>query len=279
VKSVTEQNKLWDFNGEYGAWKREWDDDWDHRSPFPGQDTKKYKGKIRHIYLIRHGQYELDDKAHGLTPLGKEQARITGDKLKHMMEVEQKDHYGTIKVKFSSVSSSNLLRARQTAEIIHSVLGGDVVLEEPDAKLEEGMPLLPIPRGKTSFDTTSPSRVHEESVRVESGFRAYVHRDIDYKRKYLRSKKKDTIDEGFAPEKEEKTEAEKPEHEYEVICCHMNIIRYFVCRALQFPPEAWLRMRGDNCGITEIIVYPNGRVSLGRFSDAGHLKNDQITFH
>ena len=38
------------------------------------------------------------------------------------------------------------------------------------------------------------------------------------------------------------------QHEYEVIVCHMNVIRYFVSRALQLPPETWLRMRGDNCG-------------------------------
>ena len=69
------------------------------------------------------------------------------------------------------------------------------------------------------------------------------------------------------------------QHEYEVIVCHMNVIRYFVCRALQLPPEAWLRMRGDNCGLTEIIIYDDGRVSLGRFGDQGHLTIEETTFH
>ena len=31
-----------------------------------------------------------------------------------------------------------------------------------------------------------------------------------------------------------------PRHEYEVIICHMNVIRFFVMRALQLPPEASL---------------------------------------
>ena len=28
-----------------------------------------------------------------------------------------------------------------------------------------------------------------------------------------------------------------PRHEYEVVVCHMNVIRFFVMRALQLPPE------------------------------------------
>ena len=65
----------------------------------------------------------------------------------------------------------------------------------------------------------------------------------------------------------------------DVVCCHANVIRYFVARALQLPPETWLRMRGDNCGITEIIVTPKGQASLGRFADTGHLSIEQTTFH
>ena len=66
---------------------------------------------------------------------------------------------------------------------------------------------------------------------------------------------------------------------YEVVVCHMNVIRYFVLRALQLPPEAWLRLRGDNGGITELIFYPEGKVSLSRFADTGHLGIEQTTFH
>jgi len=64
-----------------------------------------------------------------------------------------------------------------------------------------------------------------------------------------------------------------------VIVCHCNVIRYFVCRALQLPPEAWLRMGGYNTGITEIVVKPNGSASLVRFADTGHLQVEATTFH
>ena len=50
-----------------------------------------------------------------------------------------------------------------------------------------------------------------------------------------------------------------------------SLCRYFVCRALQMPPEFWLRFRGDNCGITEIVVHPSGRCSLSHFADTGRV--------
>jgi serine/threonine-protein phosphatase PGAM5 len=67
--------------------------------------------------------------------------------------------------------------------------------------------------------------------------------------------------------------------EYIVLVCHQNVIRYFACRALQLPPEAWLRFRGSNCGITEIIVSDDGRASLDKFADVGHLPLRLHTFH
>merc|ERR1712194_551554 len=42
---------------------------------------------VRHIFLIRHGQYKLDDKSESeLTALGREQSRKTGKRLKSMAD-------------------------------------------------------------------------------------------------------------------------------------------------------------------------------------------------
>ncbi|KAJ1477588.1 hypothetical protein T484DRAFT_1820761 [Baffinella frigidus] len=77
-----------------------------------------------------------------------------------------------------------------------------------------------------------------------------------------------------------KDEAKKPpasEHTYELVVGHGNVIRvfvcraqappffvcralqfppeaFFVCRALQFSPEAWLRIAVYNCSITHIVI-------------------------
>merc|ERR1712013_969523 len=74
------------------------------------------------------------------------------------------------------------------------------------------------------------------------------------------------------------TEKEKKDS-YDLLVCHGNVIRYFVCRALQFPPEGWLRMSVANCGITWISIRPTGRVSLRGLGDVGHLPSDMITYN
>lgn len=76
-----------------------------------------------------------------------------------------------------------------------------------------------------------------------------------------------------------KTTVEEEQHTFEIIVGHVNVFRYFVMRALQLPPEAWLRLRGDNCSITELIIRPNGVVVLARFGDTGHLPIEMCTFH
>ncbi len=66
---------------------------------------------VRTIILIRHGEYahEKDcdeDKGCGLVALGRQQARLTADRLKAMPIV------------FTSIQASAMTRARQTGEII-----------------------------------------------------------------------------------------------------------------------------------------------------------------
>jgi serine/threonine-protein phosphatase PGAM5 len=63
-----------------------------------------------------------------------------------------------------------------------------------------------------------------------------------------------------------------------VIVGHGNVIRYFVCRALQLPPEAWLRMSIFNGSITYIMIQPNGYVTIRLLGDTGHLPYEETTF-
>ena len=66
---------------------------------------------VRTIILIRHGEYEYDedcdeDVGCGLVVLGRQQARLVGDRLKAMP------------IAFTSIQASAMTRARQTGEII-----------------------------------------------------------------------------------------------------------------------------------------------------------------
>lgn len=69
-----------------------------------------------------------------------------------------------------------------------------------------------------------------------------------------------------------------PQHEFEIIVCHANVIRYFFCRALQLPPEAWLRLCTFNCSLTYFTIRPTGTVSCRMLGDIGHLPYDLNTF-
>jgi hypothetical protein len=49
-------------------------------------------------------------------------------------------------------------------------------------------------------------------------------------------------------------------------------------RALQFPPEGWLRISLANTSITWLVIRPNGRVVLKALGDIGHLSPEKITY-
>jgi serine/threonine-protein phosphatase PGAM5 len=82
---------------------------------------------LRHVYLIRHGQYltktELHDQKQ-LTELGNEQADWAGQAL------------AKSQIPFTRLVQSGLIRAIQTASIINKYLKFDKIEQDPD--LNEG---------------------------------------------------------------------------------------------------------------------------------------------
>lgn len=252
-------------------------------------DGKQRRGPTKHIILIRHGQYvkrtlllllpllllptqlrcerpSFCQPTHprtslryehfgdnSLTQLGREQAELCGFRLKELTKGTLRPHAGggTVKVEWDSVISSDMPRAKQTAEIIGKVLG--VPLAPPDPMLAEGCPCIPEPA--SSAYTPSEHTVWKDGSRIEAAFRKYVHRA-----------------------KPPKGDDEHPEDEWHLVVCHGNVIRYFLCRALQLPPEAWLRFATFNTGITHLRVGPSGNVSLQGFGDVGHLPVEMVTY-
>ncbi|KAL4636063.1 serine/threonine-protein phosphatase PGAM5, mitochondrial isoform X1 [Arapaima gigas] len=229
-----------------------WDNNWDKRDPASLGNGKKVEMNndevstelesskpkaTRHIFLIRHSQYNLNgngDKERTLTPLGRrEQAELTGQRL------------ASLGIKYDILIHSTMARATETAHIISKYLPG-VELVSCDL-LREGAPIEPVP--PVSHWNPEPAQYHEDGARIEAAFRRYIHR-ADPKQK---------------------------EDSYEIIICHANVIRYFVCRALQFPPEGWLRMGLNNGSITWLTIRPNGRVALRSLGDSGFMPPDKLT--
>jgi len=126
----------------YPLWNKNWDlrqpestgdEDEDRRS----QRKLRKTGVTRHIILVRHGQYDethKEDEKRILTPLGREQAHVTGKRIAEMMEGAEAK-FGPCKVKALHVSG--LVRAIETANIIAEHLPG-IEVEEQDPMLNEG---------------------------------------------------------------------------------------------------------------------------------------------
>ncbi|XP_053617261.1 serine/threonine-protein phosphatase Pgam5, mitochondrial isoform X2 [Plodia interpunctella] len=245
--------------GVYNSWTTnytpsvKWEKNWDHREPEsivrpektnkPDDDNRyneqidKARSKaVRHLFLIRHGQYNLDgvtDKERTLTELGRKQADLTGQRL------------ACLDIKWDLLVRSTMTRAQETAAIIAKHL--DKNLEIKDCQLlEEGAPIPPEP--PVGHWRPEP-KFFQDSARIEAAFRRYFYR---------------------AP-------PEQVNDTYTLLVCHANVIRFFVCKALQFPPEAWLRISLNHGSITWVSIMPNGNVVLRSLSDTGHMEPKYIT--
>ncbi|XP_046964038.1 serine/threonine-protein phosphatase Pgam5, mitochondrial isoform X1 [Vanessa cardui] len=231
-----------------------WEKNWDHREPesivkpprsSKPEDENRYNEQIekskskavRHLFLIRHGQYNIEgatDKERVLTELGRQQADLTGQRL------------AKLDIKWDLLVRSTMTRAQETAMIIAKHLPKD--LEVKDCQLiEEGAPIPPEP--PVGHWRPEPKQFFQDGARIEAAFRRYFHR---------------------AP-------PEQTHDSYTLLVCHANVIRFFVCKALQFPPEGWLRISLNHGSITWLSILPNGNVVLRGLSDTGHMQPSCIT--
>ena len=265
--------------------------------------------KVRHILLVRHGQYEeqrtlskalenadewqvrleeltqrgpsfaVVNERQVLTPLGREQAAAAGERLAEMLRpaLQASGREGDVRMHVST-----LTRAKQTADIVASRLPAHVMRLSPDENLAEGCP----PAHDMPTGWAEPDGVHYDGARIEAAFRRLFYRALPRKTEALAAalavahgeEERGDASGGGWPRAPESVATPPPRHEYEIVVCHMNVIRYFVMRALQLPPEAWLRMGGFNGSITHLRIATDGRVCLEAFGDAGHLSLEQTTF-
>lgn len=199
------------------------------------QESKQKKNGTRTLYLIRHGQYDHDDDrssdiGKALIPLGIAQARLVANRLK------------SLPVQMTSLVSSTMTRARQTAMIIN--------WDFPELELEQT---------RLIRECTPPT----------------WHADVMKDKKPERLKKcTDNLDTAFSkyfipsPDEEDRND---------IIVCHGNVIRYFVTKVLKVNTMSWLQMTTGNCGLTIVQIKPNGNMKLISFNDLGHIPPNMRT--
>lgn len=242
-----------------------WNDNWDGlHSAKPASNNQK-----RTLIFVRHGQYETadDDKGRVLTALGRQQAQNTGDRLALLCAP------GAQLPPLDDIVYSTMTRASETHDLIYKQLVNSPSsfspamqrhskTSQPCDLIREGAVCRPEPdtwRGPTDKDYLA------DNARIEKAFKTYVHRSIN-----------------GSPDTDSDTDTDVDDgasSNSTLFVCHGNVIRYLVMRALQLPPEAWLRTSVANASITIVTIHASGRVSLQCLGDTGHLCPAQITFN
>ncbi|HSW53832.1 MAG TPA: histidine phosphatase family protein [Ignavibacteriaceae bacterium] len=189
----------------------------------------------RTIYLIRHGEYDQADTSDSdigkkLTPLGISQARLVSARLKGMP------------VKFTSLKSSTMTRARETAMVINQ--------DFPELKLQQS----------TLIRECTPPTWRKDIMADET------ESDLNMCAKNLEK----AFGEYFAPSPD-------GNDRNDIIVCHGNVIRYFVTKVLKADPMSWLQMSIGNCSLTIIRILPDGSMKLAAYGDMGHIPPNMQT--
>ncbi len=146
---------------------------------------------------------------------------------------------------FNAIYASTLRRADETVDLIAAY--HPTVTIEKTMELWESVPAIPATLQNLVKDMP-PEKIAAEQQRIAAAFARF-----------------------FAP-------VSGVEDEQDLIVCHGNLIRYFVCRVLEAPLEMWVNLEIANCGITRIEVRPNGRLVLVTHNEQQHIPNKYRTY-
>lgn len=214
-----------------------WDQNWDKRQPRVGDVENNNTSKVTRNIILIR---------HGQYNLdGKDDSERYLTTLGKQQAALTGKRLAELALPYSFVLHSDMKRAIETADIITENLPKVPVLPA-DGILREGAPIKPEP----NVGSWKPEYYYEQDgARIEAAFRKHFHR---------------------AP-------PEQTEDSYELVVCHANVIRYFLCRALQLPPEAWLRLSLKHASLTWVVIRPSGSVHTRCVGEAGHFPPDMLT--
>ncbi|KER28656.1 hypothetical protein T265_13530, partial [Opisthorchis viverrini] len=221
-----------------------WDWNWDGRHPQSSvvQATgDNSDGQLKRNTCSRHLIFIRHGQYHYAE--SDEECRLT------QLGREQLDLTGLrlkhLKFPYSIVHYSTMTRAVESTEEVLKHLPG--VKAIPSDLLREGAP-YPLEPPLPYYRPTA-EELKRDGDRIETAFKSFVHRP----------------------------DCGQTRDTYEIFICHANVIRYFVCRALQFPPEAWIRFSLDHGSITWLVIRSDGRVVLRCLGNSGYMPQEKIS--
>jgi len=148
-----------------------------------------------------------------------------------------------MQVKFTSLISSTMTRARQTAMIINQ--------EFPELELKQS---------ELICECTPPSWRKDIMMGVDTTKKEECVKNIEL-----------AFQEFFIPSPD-------ANDRNDIIVCHGNVIRYFVTKVLKVDTMSWLQMSITNCSLTIVRIMPDGTMKLEAFSDYGHIPENMRTY-
>ena len=228
-----------------------WDSNWDKRDPNHLVDPKKLKDLDCDSLTQILNEHKSKATRHLIfIRHGQYNSQFKEDEKRTLTLLGQEQAvYTGIRLKefgiaYDRLVESTMTRALETSALIQGQI--NTVPTERTDLLREGSPIKPDPPQSNWRPDTA---VYADSPRIEAAFRKYVHRAAS-------SQEKDS---------------------YEIFVCHANVIRYIVCRALQLPPSAWLRISLRHGSITWLSVQPSGKVSLQCLGESGHMPTEKLS--
>ncbi|HNZ48690.1 MAG TPA: histidine phosphatase family protein [Candidatus Hydrogenedentes bacterium] len=143
----------------------------------------------------------------------------------------------------SSIHSSSLNRADQTAKIIAKEFPAMNV--QTTDLLWECIPTL-TPKLQLEMPNYNDALAAQDRRRAEIAFRRYF-------------------------------KVAKRSDRHDIIICHGNLIRFFITLVLKADPSSWVRMDLANCGISQVLIQPEGDMALLCHNDWSHLPKELRT--
>ncbi len=143
----------------------------------------------------------------------------------------------------SSIHSSSLNRAEETARII-AKKSSQISVQQTDLLWE----CIPAMTSKLQMEMPNYTnlQVSQDKQRADVAFRKYF-------------------------------KVAKRTDRHDVVVCHGNLIRYFVTVVLKADAASWVRMDICNCGITQVLIQPEGDMAVLCHNDWSHLPKDLRT--
>uniref|UniRef100_K3WI23 Serine/threonine-protein phosphatase PGAM5, mitochondrial n=1 Tax=Globisporangium ultimum (strain ATCC 200006 / CBS 805.95 / DAOM BR144) TaxID=431595 RepID=K3WI23_GLOUD len=210
--------------------------------------------KTKHLILVRHGHYinaharYVSDSDQVLSQMGRQQAEFTGKYLEQLYSRSPTRHDMTI-------YHSDMTRAVETATSISKDFGNCTLTST--RLLREGWPGRPYSShqaASSQHEATNPEMDRIDAERMELAFQ--------------------TI---FTPKSADEEDDDEA-YSYQVIVCHANLIRFFLCRAMGIDPVGrWGHFEINHCGVTRIDVCENRPLKIISVNETGHLPHSLIT--